>query len=67
MDIKDTFRFIAPKVRDAALKTSAQLTHLGIRHELAGSLAVGAHGYVHATTAWIFWSAKKPSIIKDYW
>ncbi|MEO6724845.1 MAG: hypothetical protein ABIU20_04970 [Blastocatellia bacterium] len=50
MDIKDTFRFVAPKVRDAALKTSAQLTHLGIRHALAGGLAVGAHGYVRATT-----------------
>lgn len=44
MDIKDTFSFVAPKVRDAALKTSAQLTHLGIRH----ALAVGAHGYVRA-------------------
>lgn len=50
MDIKDTFRFVAPKVRDAALKTSAQLTHLGIRHALVGGLAVGAHGYVRATT-----------------
>ena len=50
MDIKDTFRFVAPKVRDAAIKTSAQLTHLGIRHALAGGLAVGAHGYVRATT-----------------
>ncbi len=51
MDIKDTFRFVVPKVRDAALKTSAQLTHLGIRHALAGGLAVGAHGYVRATTS----------------
>ena len=50
MDIKDTFSFVAPKVRDAALKTAAQLTHLGIRHALAGGLAVGAHGYVRATT-----------------
>ena len=49
MDIKDTFEFVAPKVREAALKTSAQLTHLGIRHALAGGLAVGAHGYVRAT------------------
>lgn len=50
LDIEDTFRFVAPKVRDAALKTSAQLKHLGIRHALAGGLAVGAHGYVRATT-----------------
>ncbi len=49
MDIKDTFEFVAPKVREAALKTAAQLTHLGIRHALAGGLAVGAHGYVRAT------------------
>ena len=50
MDIKDTFSFVAPKVREAALKTAAQLKHLGIRHALAGGLAVGAHGYVRATT-----------------
>lgn len=50
MDIKDTFSFVAPKVRDAALKTAAQLKHLGIRHALVGGLAVGAHGYVRATT-----------------
>lgn len=48
MDIKDTFRFVAPKVRDAAVTTAAQLNHLGIRHALAGGLAVGAHGYVRA-------------------
>src|SRR5262247_1065793 len=50
MDIKDTFRFVAPRVRDAAVKTAAQLNHLGIRYALAGGLAVGAHGYVRATT-----------------
>ncbi|MEK6301848.1 MAG: hypothetical protein AABO41_14145 [Acidobacteriota bacterium] len=50
MDIKDTFRFVAPRVRDAALKTAAQLNLLGIRHALAGGLAVGAHGYIRATT-----------------
>ena len=51
MDIKDTFRFLAPRVRDAAVKTAAQLNHLGIRYALAGGLAVGAHGYIRATTA----------------
>ena len=50
MDIKDTFRFVAPRVRDAAVKTAAQLDHLGIRYALAGGLAVGAHGYIRATT-----------------
>lgn len=50
MDLKETFRFVAPRVRDAALKTAAQLNHLGIRYALAGGLAVGAHGYIRATT-----------------
>lgn len=50
MDLKDTFRFIAPSVRDAALNTAAQLNRLGIRYALAGGLAVGAHGYIRATT-----------------
>jgi hypothetical protein len=49
MDIKDTFGFVAPRVRDAAVKTAAQLDRLGIRYALAGGLAVGAHGYVRAT------------------
>jgi len=49
MDIKEAFRFVAPRVRDAAIKTAAQLNHLGIRHALAGGLAVGAHGYIRAT------------------
>jgi len=50
MDIEETFRFVSPKVRDAALDTAAQLKHLGIRYALAGGLAVGAHGYIQATT-----------------
>jgi hypothetical protein len=50
MDIKEVFRFVSPKVRDAAIKTADQLNYLGIRHALAGGLAVGAHGYVRATT-----------------
>ncbi len=49
MDIKDALDFVAPKVRDAALKAAAQLEQLGIRHALAGGLAVGAHGYIRAT------------------
>ena len=50
MDITEVFRFVSPKVRDAAIKTAEQLNRLGIRHALAGGLAVGAHGYVRATT-----------------
>jgi hypothetical protein len=50
MDLKEVFRFVAPEVREAALKTAAQLEFLGIRYALAGGLAVGAHGYIRATT-----------------
>jgi hypothetical protein len=50
MDLKDMFRFVAPSVREAAIQTAAQLDRLGIRHALAGGLAVGAHGYIRATT-----------------
>jgi hypothetical protein len=48
MNLNDVSRFVAPAVRDAAVRTAAQLTHLGIRHALAGGLAVGAHSYVRA-------------------
>lgn len=50
MDLKEVFRFVAPRVREAAVKTADQLNHLGIRYALAGGLAVGAHGYIRATT-----------------
>jgi hypothetical protein len=50
MDIKEAFRFVAPAVRDAAINTAAQLNKPGIRHALAGGLAVVAHGYIRATT-----------------
>lgn len=49
MSVEDLFHFVAPKVRDAAIKTSVQLEQLGIRYALAGGLAVGAHGYIRAT------------------
>ncbi len=51
MDIQEVFRFVAPRVREAAIKTAEQLHHLGIRYAVAGGLAVGAHGYIRATTA----------------
>jgi len=50
IDLKEAFRFAAPQVREAAVKAAGQLSHLGIRHALAGGLAVGAHGYIRATT-----------------
>ena len=49
MDLKEVFRFVAPQVREAAVRTAEQLNQLGIRHALAGGLAVGAHGYIRAT------------------
>ena len=50
MGLKEVFNFVSPRVRDAAIKTADQLGILGIRYALAGGLAVGAHGYVRATT-----------------
>ena len=50
MDLNAIFRFVAPQVRDAAVKTAAQLEQLGVRYALVGGLAVGAYGYVRATT-----------------
>ena len=50
MDLNESFRFVAPSIRDAAVRTAAQLRSLDIRHALAGGLAVGAYGYVRATT-----------------
>jgi hypothetical protein len=50
MDIKEVFGFVAPRVHEATIKTANQLNHLGIRYALAGGLAVGAHGYIRATT-----------------
>ena len=54
MDIKEVFRFVAPQVDEAAVKTADQLNCLGIRYALAGGLAVGAHGYIRATTTIAF-------------
>ncbi len=40
---------VAPRVMTAMRSASQALTTLGIRHALAGGLAVGAHGYPRAT------------------
>jgi hypothetical protein len=50
MDLKEVFRFVSPAIRDAAIKSAEQLNQLGIRYALAGGLAVGAYGYIRATT-----------------
>jgi hypothetical protein len=50
MNLKDVFQLVSPAVRDAAVRTAEQLKRLGIRHALAGGLAVGAHGYVRTTS-----------------
>ena len=54
MNLEEVLRFVSPKVRDAALRSAAQLSLLGIRHALAGGLAVGAYGYVRATADVVF-------------
>ena len=50
MDLKAVFLFVAPRVREAAVRTADQLNQLGIRYALAGGLAVVAHGYIRATS-----------------
>lgn len=40
---------VAMKTLDAMYAASAQLTKVGVRHALAGGLAVGAYGYPRAT------------------
>lgn len=40
---------VSDRILNAMRAASAQLTKLGIRHALAGGLAVGAHGYPRAT------------------
>lgn len=59
MNVEALFDFVAPKVRDAAIKTAVQLEHLGIRYALAGGLAVGAHGYIRATMDVVFFSWRR--------
>ncbi|MCB9760772.1 MAG: hypothetical protein H6739_13100 [Alphaproteobacteria bacterium] len=40
---------VAPQVLDDARRVSGRLTELGVRHALAGGLAVGLHGHPRAT------------------
>jgi hypothetical protein len=48
--LTDVFSFVASSVRNAVLTTAAELKRLGVRHALAGGLAVGAHGYIRAAS-----------------
>lgn len=48
-DLSAVFELLAPRMRSAVEKTHAALAAAGIRHALAGGLAVGAHGEPRAT------------------
>jgi hypothetical protein len=48
-DLAPVFALLAPRIRDVVVKTHEALTAAGIRHALAGGLAVGAHGHPRAT------------------
>ncbi len=67
MDLKDTFQFVAPRVREAAVRTAAQLNHLGIRYALAGGWQSERMGTFEPLPTSFFWSEKKHSVIRDYW
>lgn len=49
VSLDDAFGVVSAQVKEAAIQAAAQLERLGIRHALAGGLAVGAHGYARAT------------------
>ena len=49
VNLDNAFEVVSAQVREAAAQAAAQLERLGIRHALAGGLAVGAHGYARAT------------------
>ncbi len=50
MKLREAIDFQAPAVRHAAIAAHEALSALGIRHAFVGGIAVGAHGYVRATT-----------------
>jgi hypothetical protein len=49
IDLGKALATVQGPVRDAVLGVSAQLTALGVRHALAGDVAVAAHGYLRET------------------
>jgi hypothetical protein len=48
-DLGPVFSLLSPKIREAVERTHELLSAAGIRHALAGGLAVGAHGHPRAT------------------
>ncbi len=50
IDVNKALETVQPAVRQAIEETSAQLTRLGIRHAIAGGVAVAAHGYLRQTS-----------------
>jgi hypothetical protein len=49
-DLQEMLDFVPPKVREAALLAGEALQRLGVRYAIAGGFAVGAYGYIRATT-----------------
>jgi hypothetical protein len=50
VNLREAIEYQAPSVRAAALAAHQELVRLGIPHAFVGGLAVGAHGYVRATS-----------------
>ncbi len=48
-DLSAVFALVSPKMRDVTLKAHSALAAAGIRHALAGGLAIGAYGIPRAT------------------
>ena len=48
-DLAAVFALLSPKMREVTERAHRAMTDAGIRHALAGGLAVGAHGYPRAT------------------
>jgi hypothetical protein len=49
-DLQGMLGFVSPKLREALLLSAEALQRLGIRYAVAGGFAVGAYGYIRATT-----------------
>ena len=58
---------VAPRVLSAMRSASRALTSLGVRHAVAGGLAVGVHGYSRNTLTCTCWSATRRSSITKVW
>ena len=54
MDLKEVFRFVAPTVRDAAIKTADQLNRLNIRYALQEAWQLELTDTSERRPTWIF-------------